>query len=171
MVQHADIDHTGIPGVSGGGAALDYVKIEEQQVSGTNGGTFTSGAWQTRVLNTEVTDTAGIAALSANRVTLSAGTYEARIRCPAGAVDGHQVRLQNITAGTTLLLGGNEYSGNPASDFAFTTAFCSGVFTVAAAQQLEVQHRCGTTKATNGLGTPNSWGTEVYAVLEFWRRA
>ena len=40
-----------------GGLFSSYAVIEDQKTSGTNGGTFTSGDWRVRDLNTEVFDT------------------------------------------------------------------------------------------------------------------
>lgn len=154
-----------------GGGALDYIRIEDQKTQNTAGGTATAGSWETRTLNTEVTDTGGNATLSSNQITLAAGTYECRIVCPATYVDGHQARLQNVTAGTTLILGQNAYSSNQETDVTATPAFVSGVFTVAGSQALEVQHRVQATRATSGYGTELNWGTEVYTVAEFWKRS
>lgn len=144
-----------------------YVRIEEQQASGTDGGTFTSGSWQTRVLNTEVSDTGNLASLSSNQITLAAGTYVARIACPANKVNAHQARLQNITDGTTLLLGQNAFAVSTTG--MVTLATIVGKFTLASSKVLEVQHRAQTTAGTNGYGAATSWGTEVYTQVELIR--
>lgn len=148
-------------------AANGYVKIENQQTSGTSGGTFTSGSWQTRVLNTEVSDTGNLASLSSNQVTLAAGTYLVWAVAQAGSVTSHQVRLQNVTDGTTLLTGLNALSTAAANSG--NHAVLRGIITVAAGKALELQHRCQTTGTTTGFGLATSWGTEVYAILEFIR--
>jgi chemotaxis methyl-accepting protein methylase len=46
-----------------------------------------------------------------------------------------------------------------------------GSFTLASAKVLEIQHRVNTTRNTNGWGSATSWGTEVYTVAQFWKRA
>lgn len=47
--------------------------IQDQKSSGTDGGTFTSGAWRTRTLNTTVLNTIGAGfSLSSNQFTLAA---------------------------------------------------------------------------------------------------
>lgn len=149
-------------------AVSSYVLVQDQKTQNTAGGTFTSGAWQTRVLNTEVNDADGICSLSSNQITLSAGTYRCFIRCPASFVDRHQARLQNVTDATTILLGTSEnlqastVSNNSASVIV-------GEFTIAASKALEVQHRCQTTNATNGFGVPANFGTEVFTLAEFWK--
>lgn len=147
----------------------DYIHIEEQQTSGTSAGTFTSGAWQTRVLNTEVTDTGSNASLSSNQITLSSGTYRARITCPAYGVGYHQARLQNVTDGTTALDGTSAYTNTSTLQTGYT--FVTGQFVIASTKTFEVQHRCGTTRSTNGFGTAASLGTEVYTVVELTKVA
>ena len=68
-------------------SALDgYILIRDEKASGTTGGTFTSGAWQTRDLNTEVVDTGNHASVATNQITLAAGTYRFRIVAPAHLV-------------------------------------------------------------------------------------
>jgi hypothetical protein len=148
-------------------AVNGYIKLEDQQTSGTNGGTFTSGSWQTRVLNTKVSDTGGYCSLSSNQATLAAGTYLVRGTAPAGPVGHHQLRLQNVTDGTTLLTGSNTQS--TASANSGNVAHISGIITVVAGKALEVQHQCQTTSATVGLGSTCGFGTEVFAALEFIR--
>ena len=71
----------------------------EQQTAGTAGGTFTAGAWRTRGLATEVTNTISGASLAANQITLAAGTYDIDAHAVAFRVDGHVAKLYNITDG------------------------------------------------------------------------
>jgi len=149
------------------GQALDYIYLRDQQSSGTDGGTFTSGAWRTRVLNTEVEDTGGHCSLASNQFTLSAGTYRIRARAPGLIVNQHQTRLQNVSDSTTTLTGSNAYAdatNNGASD-----SCVRGRFTIASSKAFELQHQCATTKATSGFGAKCSFGTEVYAEVELWR--
>lgn len=145
-----------------------YVNIQDQKSSGTAGGGFTSGAWQTRTLQTEVSDDASIATLASNQITLAAGTYEMRAAATAAAVDRHQLRLQNVTD-TTTTVGPGLNSVALAAGPDQTTAILAGRFTIAASKALELQHRCQTTRATDGFGFSASWGTEVYAMVEFWK--
>lgn len=144
----------------------DLIVIEDQKSSGTAGGTFTSGAWQTRDLNTEVVDTGNNASVASNQITLAAGTYRCIIRAPGG-VDFHQARLYNVTDSAVLLLGsnGDSRSGGDAS----SDSIIMGRFTLATSKVLEVQHRCNSTVATYGFGFPTSWGTEVYTTAMFWK--
>lgn len=150
------------------GLYSDYIHIREEQASGVDGGAFNNGAWRTRVLNVELQDTGGDAALAANQITLQAGTYRCLISCPAHYVDSHKARLQNITDGVTILIGTSEF----AYQFTQTIAVVRGRFILAAAKVLEVQHRCQTTVAVTGLGVASTFGViEVYTEVELWKEA
>lgn len=144
-----------------------YIKISDTKAQNTNGGTFTSGAWRTRVLNTEDSDVGSHAALASNQITLSAGTYECRISCPAFKVEGHQARLYNTTGAAIVLIGTSESADS--SNNGSTRSFIVGKFTIATSQALEVQHRCGSTQASNGLGARANFTSEVYTIAEFWK--
>lgn len=145
---------------SGNVPATSIVVLEDQKAQNTAGGTFTSGAWRTRDLNTEVSDTGGLCSLSSNQFTLTAGTYEILAIVPAQSVDQHQARLQNTTGATTLLTGTTSHIGS--STAAITYSFINGIFTVAASQALEIQHRCATTQPTVGFAGAANLTTEVY---------
>lgn len=149
------------------GSSEDYILIREEQASGTQGGTFTAGAWQTRVLNTEVHDAGGHASLSGNVVTLAAGTYRFSAKAPACAVDNHKVRLAN-TADSIYYYGSSEFTSQ--TILCTTVSHVSGRFTIAAPKTFSLQHYCQTTKTTNGFGQSTSFGViEVYSQIEFWK--
>jgi hypothetical protein len=142
-----------------------YVKVSNTQSSGTNGGTATSGSWGICPINTTDTDTQSISSLATNQVTLPAGTYEVRGRQVFFQTVLSQIRLQNITASTTLLTGESQASGVGDN----TTIGCSinGLITLASSSALSLEYQVSSTKATNGLGTACSFGNEVYATIEF----
>lgn len=148
----------------------DYILIRDEKADGTAGGTFTLGAWQTRTLNTETVDTGSHSAVAANQITLQAGTYRFRATAPAYKVDTHRLRLQNITAGTTVATGPAMRSAAAGDDIMLATV--EGRFTIAAPTVYEVQHRSSATKATDGFGLAATFGiNEVFAQVEFWREA
>jgi hypothetical protein len=148
--------------------AADYIEIRDEKASGTDGGGFTSGAWQKRDLNTEHSDVGGHASIATSQITLAAGTYLAEIACPAIAVNAHQARLYNTSDAATTLVGTSSYCGNGSTQATVSTI--TGRFTIASSKVFEVQHRCETTKATNGYGDANSFGeVEVYTVARFWK--
>lgn len=153
-----------------GGASPDnYILIREEQAAGVAGGTFTSGAWQTRILNTEVFDNGNYASLASNQITLIAGTYRIYASAPAGAVRGHKARLRNITLGATLLVGTSEYTDETGGHW--TRSHIAGEFTLSTDTVIEIQHQCTLTKATNGFGgTDGGFSViEVYTMVELWK--
>ncbi len=139
--------------------------VQDEKTAGVAGGTFTSGAWQTRDLNT--TENNGItgASLSSNQIVLPAGTYECRISAPGLRCDNHKARLQNITDGTTIKLGTAEISAS--GSIYVTRSHIVGHFTLAASKTLEVQHRCTATRATDGFGGFMGVEAEIYTTAYF----
>jgi hypothetical protein len=159
----------------GGGSGLysAYLCYQDQKSSGTDGGTFTSGGWRTRNQNVEVADTGGHGSVASDQITLAGGTYRIFAQAPAHFVAAHQLRLQNITDGTTILTGENaftSYSG-AAGVNSETPALLRGRFTLTATKVLELQHRCTVTVSGNGMGVNVGWGTEVYATVELFKEA
>lgn len=163
----ADVSaYDGLVGITGGATAAypfnrHIVQLRDEQAQNTAGGGFTSGAWQTRVLNTESIDTGGLCTLSSNQFVLAAGTYQIRASAPAHQCNGHQTRLQNATAATTTITGTTERA--PAGAGVMTRSIVEGRFTSNGTDAYELQHRCGTTRATDGLGIAANLTTEVYA--------
>lgn len=78
---------------SGGG--WDVI-IEDRKSSGTAGGTFSSGDWRVRTLNTIVYNNGVLESLSSNRFKLPAGTYIIDWEAPANDVLGHKSALSKI---------------------------------------------------------------------------
>jgi len=153
-------------------AAIPYVKVADIKSKSTHGGAASAG-WQTRVLNTEVTDTAGIATLSSNQVTLPAGTYDCFITAPAHKVDQHHAVLWNDTDSSLVISGSSEHSAN--TDAIQTTSVIRGQFTLAASKALTVRHYATNASssylgvATNANDPGGTSMDEVYTVAEFWK--
>lgn len=140
--------------------SVPVLHIQDQKASGTNGGTCTSGAWRTRDLNTEVTDTI-LSTLSSNQFTLPAGSYDIQARAPAFNTNNHKAKLYNITDAADVLIGTSEYSSNGA--YAQTSSVIMGRFTIASQKTFEIQHRCSLTASTTGFGVPSSLSVvEIY---------
>ena len=153
--------------VSGFGLFSCDAIIADQKSSGTNGGAFTSGAWRTRDLNTEVTDVDNIVSLSSNRFTLQAGTYLIIARAPAHDCNSHQTRLRNITDGSTVRFGMNSfldsrYQGN-------TNALLIARTTITGAKEFELQHQAESDKTNGGFGVAANYTTEVYTEIEIYK--
>lgn len=160
-------------GTGGGGSGLysAIVILADEKTSGTAGGTATSGSWEKRTLNTERADSGNHASLASSVITLDAGTWDVDGFAIAQYVDGHQARLQNTADTATLVTGTNAYASADETDLIGTLSVLKGSFTIASSKTIELQHRVSSTRATNGYGSPTSWGTEVYAVLELRKRA
>ena len=145
------------------------VHVRHDAASGVAGGTFTSGSWQTRPLNTALTNQVTGASLASNQITLPAGTYLAIGWAQAYKVDGNQARIYDTTNSAELVLGPTATAAS--SNAGHTTSHVCGVFTLATQAVVEFQHRATTTQATNGMGVTEGWGTEVFADLMIWKLA
>ena len=149
------------------GLNASYARITDTKGSGTQGGSFTSGAWRTRDLNTEDEDTDGIVSLSSNQFTLQAGTYYIQAQACAISVNNHVAKIQNVTDASTAILGN---SNKIQQDNVSSYALVQGSFTIASAKTFELQHRCATTVNTHGFGAYHGYADNVYATVEIYKR-
>lgn len=145
----------------------NFICIVDEKTVGTDGGTFTSGAWRTRNLNVIRANTGGYATLASNQITLAAGTYRCYASAPAFAVDRHQCRLYNVTNATQLVTGQSSLAYSTYLESNISVLF--GRFVLAASSVIELQHRCQTTVVTQGFGIAAVFGTEVYSQVMLWR--
>lgn len=137
--------------------------IEDRKSDNVDGGTFTSGAWQTRTLNTLVYNLDTIVSLSANVFTLPAGTYFIKWSAPGFTVDSHQSALF-LNDNTPVAYGTSELAANGQVT---THSFGSTVVTIGTSTDYKVVHRCQSTRATDGFGIGSAFGVgEVYARVE-----
>ncbi len=141
-------------------AAIKVAIVADHKAQNTQGGTFTSGAWQTRDLQTE-TDPSSIVSISSNQFTLGAGTYILWAQAPAYSVTFHQARLYNVTdagvvaTGQVARVGGATIGAqSPSNVFAVTT--------IAGSKAFRVEHRCSNTRNNDGFGDAANLTTEVY---------
>lgn len=154
-------------------SVMAYIHIVDSKSTGTDGGTFTSGAWRTRALNTEKADTGNNASLASDQITLAAGTYRCRISAPAWQVNRHQARLYNTTGSAVLLSGTTEIVGGGSGTN--TRSIVAGRFTLSIQSVLEVQHQCQTTASTTGWGVASGGAggftvtEEIYTECAFWK--
>lgn len=152
--------------IFGGG----LLHVREEQVASTDGGTFTSGSFVKRTLNTTKTNEIASATVTSSVISLPAGTYFIDASCPAISVDNHVAKLRNTTDGADLLVGTVERSESAQS--VQSRSFVRGRFTIAGTKNIELQHRCQTTKSTTGLGDAANVGVaEVYSEVMIWRIA
>ena len=148
-----------------------YAIICDQKGYDTDGGTFTSGAWRTRDLNTEIADPDGIVSIASNQFTLGAGSYLIEASAPTYRTDRHVTRLQNITAGTTVQLGSSEFSYS--GDNVQTRSVLVARVIITGSTTFEIQHRSQTSSATFGFGVDTGMtGVEsIYTVVKIYKEA
>lgn len=135
------------------------IHIQDQKSQGVAAGTFTSGARRTRELNSVVKNTITGASLTADVITLPAGSYEIRAEVPMAAVGKAQAWLYNATAAADILRSNSVDTGNTAIS---SNNILFGQFTLSVPSEIEVQHRCETSGANDGFGMPANFDTEVY---------
>lgn len=137
-----------------GGSSLQYypyIKCSLVQSSGTSGGTATSGAWRNIPLSNKDVDTASIAVLASNQITIPAGTYVVDADCTFGTVDQAQTQLYNITDSSTIILGEMTYNAQ-SNGTANVRSGLKGLFTIAASKTIAFQYQVQSTQAGSGLG-------------------
>lgn len=148
------------------GVGGEYLLYQHQQASGTDGGSFNSGGWQTVPLNTEVADPNNNGVLALNEITLQVGTYRFRGWMNGYTVDGVQCRLFNVN--TASVLGYGRCAVCPPTSAVALQSTIEGRFTLASIQAVRMEAQCTTTRATDGFGQALSFGaTEIYGALEF----
>jgi hypothetical protein len=152
-------------------AGFELIVLNETSAVGTDGGTFTSGAWQTRTLNFSADDGGtSLTAFAANQFTLAAGSYRFYIEAPAFKVGKHCIRLYDVTNATALVSGTSEYSAAANDVQTWSRLFHRRTF--AAPTQLRIEHQCETTRATDGFGKASGYGTaEFWTAAIIWRES
>ena len=148
--------------------------VKDVKAPGTDGGTFTSGAWRTRVLNnidkptgtgTEVQ--VGVAPAGANQLRIEDGEYQIEASVPAEAVALHQSRFRNISDSTTEIAGSCMIATSFLAQVS-NISVISGTFTVSSGPKVyEIQHQCSATNAVDGFGSACGFGeNEVYTIAK-----
>jgi hypothetical protein len=146
----------------------DFLHIRDEKANGTQGGTFTSGAFRTRDLNTVKTNTIAGASLASNQITLPAGTYFMQGYPVAFRTDGNISRIYNVTDSTEVALGINNTSGSTFTAQSPSNVSC--IVTIAATKVFELQHKCQSTSSTVGFGIRAECGTtEIYSEILIWK--
>ena len=147
-----------------------YAILEDQKSAGTAGGTFNTGSFLTRDLNTEVADPDGIVSLASNQFTLGAGSYVVQWSAPAFDSGRHKSQLYNVTDATSVGYGTSEYTLNSAADQ--SRSFGSARFTITGSKAFEIRHRAENGNGTNGYGVESNFGVvEVYTRVEIFKEA
>jgi hypothetical protein len=138
--------------------------LKDVKPQGTNAGTFSSGAWRTRDLNT-VEGSTGIVSLSSNQFTLGPGEYYLFGRAPTFGVSLNQCRIYNITNSSVTALGTSGFNAS-AQYTSFDSSMVACRLSLTATKTFELQHYCSATGNSNGFGFNSNFASEVYSTLE-----
>ena len=152
-----------------GGKFASYAIIADQKSSGTPGGTFNTGGWRTRDLNTEIADADGIVSISSNQFTLQAGTYLINARSNAYKVGNCVLKLYNITDSSDTSFGVTGYS--PTSEAVQLLLTLTTRFTISGAKVFELQMAASGNETTYGMGVNHSFGSEIYTIIEIYKES
>ena len=156
-----------------GGKFASYAIIADVKADNANAGTFTSGAYRTRDLNTEIADADGIVSISSNQFTLTAGSYFIKWRCPYYNIGYSKSRLANTT--DTSYVNGEASYGRAGPTYQAGYVAGQGRVTISGTKVYEIQHICDTTQSGSGFGldyahTGNA--TEaIYTTVEIFKEA
>jgi hypothetical protein len=143
--------------------------VVDEKTSGTGGGTFTSGSYITRDLNTVRQNSIISASLSANQISLPAGTYYINASAPAYNVAQHKIRWRSTT-NTVTIVGTSEYARSTSTSDQ-TRSCVTGIFTITTTTLFVIEHRTSTSYANSyALGAAVTFGdVEVYTIVEITR--
>ena len=151
---------------------VTYAIICDEKVYNVGGGTFTSGAWRTRDLDTEIADPDGIVSIASNQFTLGAGTYLIDASSMAHDVKRHIQRIYNVTDSAVVGYGQPNYA-DPGGNGSGPARIVVRV-TITGNTAFEIQHRCETTKANNGMGISNDITSGInnkYTIVNIFKEA
>lgn len=150
----------------------NFLHIQDRKPVGTDGGTFTSGAWRTRDLNTVLVNNIVGASLNTNRITLPAGTYFIVAEAPALGCSSHVSRLEQITPSPLTLINGTP-SNSPVTNG--SVVFSKMWENIILSEQviMELQHICYSTRADVGFGAGYNMGQvlNIYSDVKIWKVA
>ena len=145
--------------------------VRDEKSNNTYGGTFTSGAWQKRDLNTVKTNEITGASLSSSVITLPAGTYYIEASAPAIEVNAHKAKLYNTSDSSDVIIGTSQHNRSD-NNYASSRSIVAGRFTISAQKNFELQHRCVATRGADGLGFASNFSVvEVYSDVKIWKVA
>ncbi len=140
----------------------------DRKAANTDGGTFTSGAWRTRTLNSVDSNLLPGASLSSNTITLSEpGDYFIEWSAPAYRTNRHKTILYNTTDAVTAMEGSNDYSNS--GHLVSNISVGGGKFHIDKSTNFQIRHQAETTHTTFGFGVASNFGEdEIYTQVRIW---
>lgn len=147
-----------------------YAILGDVKSNNTQGGSFTSGAWRTRDINTEISDADDIVSLSSNQFTLQAGSYLIEVQATAYRVNRNMIKLYNVTASADIAFGSSMYANTGYNGG--NISYLSTRITIGAARTFEIRHRCQSNNTSHGFGQASDFGNnELYLVVKIFKEA
>jgi hypothetical protein len=153
-------------GVLGNGNGLEEMSIaivRDEKSTGTPGGTFTTGAYRTRDLNSIHFDGDGIVSLDDDLFTLQPGTYLIFARAPAYRIGECNLRLWDNTGFEVVLDGASNNASNSAAYHAICTLLGFVEPTVETDYLLGMKGE--STQGTNGMGKEGNGAIEIFTEI------
>ena len=150
---------------------IGYMFVRDEKASATVAGSSVATAMptaQTRVLNTVVSNNIAGASLSANQITLPAGTYRFNADAPS-TTNAHRAFLFNVTDAVVSILGTNENCKlSSDADPVVSRSIVRGKLPIASTKVFELRHFTSEASATIGLGTAMSLAgyNEIFSQIE-----
>lgn len=151
----------------------DYLEYGWVCAANTAGQSISANTVTTLTIDTEISDSGGHGSVSANQVTLAAGTYYFEANVPIYQVSGYDtvLSLYNVTDASYVTRRKIAYSFN--GDISSVTLI--GQFTIASSKTFAVQALCAGGSSNNGVGTsPLTLGTsgaDQRTTLKLWKLA
>ena len=151
-----------------------YAVLVDEKNQNYDGGTATSGTWQTRDLNTEMYDPDGIVSLSSNQFTLGAGSYLIEFYAPALRCGGNMARLYNVSDGNVPTNGyGMTMFADTGGDGDTSISFGFVRVTISSSKTFRIEHRVNTTESGEGFGRACNFSgvSERYTYVKIFKEA
>lgn len=171
-----ELDGSGL--VTGKFAKVRTCYLKDKRDNGQAGGTFTAGAWRTRVFDS-VTEgdcgflTRGVLTSSSamfsdfyfQQFILESGKYNIDCSSIAKRVNGHQSSIYNGTSSTYDIQGTVSYAGSADATLGHSKA--TGSVDLSVPNSFELRHFSESTRATDGFGDALNTGIgEVYVICK-----
>lgn len=128
----------------------------EERTTGNNGTSLTPGSWTTLTINYASRNVSSAVTIASNRFTPDENGW---VEWDAPGTGAFQTRLQNITDGTTVELGGSVYTTGGGGN-------SRGGAAVTAGKAYEIQQNSNGT--ASGIAA-NRGGNERYLFVQYWR--
>lgn len=163
-------DSTQATGLRWGNIPMRYWQIIESQPIATNGGDSVGGVvWTPRILNTFSANGGTNVTFATNQITINSGTYLFDASSTFYRTGSSRIRLQNITASTTVAVSPSLFS--PDLDGASTVVpQTSTLLVITTPTDYEIQYACANARVGDGLGVASATDQdEIYTIINIYQ--